>query len=93
MTKYNWLTENISDSLNRQGGEEGGNECILQESHVMQRVGGVQQTGKCGGQFGQEIHLWKMIFCDHFTNSFIQYSIQAHLISNTNFECPRVWDL
>ena len=46
MTKYIWLTENMSNSLSPQvgeeGAEEGAHERVLQESHVMERVGGVQ---------------------------------------------------
>ena len=46
MAKYTWLTENMSDSLSPQvgeeGAEEGANEGVLQECHVMKRVGGVQ---------------------------------------------------
>ena len=61
MTKYIWLTENIFDSLNRQGGDESGYEGVLQERHVMERVGGVQQTGNCR-EIGQKIHFWKKIF-------------------------------
>ena len=48
-----WLTENIFDSLNRQGGEERGKEGVLQERHVMERVGGVQQRGNCRDQIGE----------------------------------------
>ena len=52
----------MSNSLSRQvgdeGAEEGGNEGVLQESHVLVRAGGVQlQTGKCRDQIGEEIHL------------------------------------
>ena len=72
----NWLTENIFDSLNRQEGEESGYEGVLQERHVMERVGGVQQTENCRDQIREEIHLWK---CDHFTSNFIQ--------SNKSFLC------
>ena len=53
-----WLTENIFDSLNRQGGEESGDEGVLQERHVLERVGGVQQRGDCRDQIGYQIHLW-----------------------------------
>ena len=45
MSKYNWLTENMSNSLTRQvgeeGAEEGGDEGVLQERHVLVRAGGV----------------------------------------------------
>ena len=48
MTKYKWLTENMSHILNRQGAdegaEEGPNEGVGEECDVMERVGGVQQT-------------------------------------------------
>ena len=67
MSKYNWLTENMSDSLSPQvgeeGAEEGAHEGVLQESHVMERVRGVQlQTGNSRQQIGEKIHLWNMIF-------------------------------
>ena len=43
-----WLTEKMSNSLTRQGAdegaEEGPNEGVGEECHVMERVGGVQQT-------------------------------------------------
>ena len=46
--KYIWLTENMSNSLTRkgadEGAEEGPNEGVGEEGHVMERVGGVQQT-------------------------------------------------
>ena len=61
MTKYILLTENMSDSLSPQvgeeGAEEGAHEGVLEESHVMERVGGVQQSGNCRGHIGEEIHL------------------------------------
>ena len=62
MSKSNWLTENMPDSLSRQvgeeGAEEGANEGVLQESHVLVRAGGVQhQAGNCTEQIGWEIHL------------------------------------
>ena len=54
MTKYIWLTENMSNSLSPQvgeeGAEEGAHEGVLEESHVMERVGGVQQRGNCRDQ-------------------------------------------
>ena len=47
MTKYIWLTEKMSNSLARQvgekGNEEGANEGVGEECHVMEWVGGVQQ--------------------------------------------------
>ena len=62
MTKYIWLTENMSNSLSPQvgeeGAEEGAHEGVLQESHVMERIGGVQQTGNCRDQIWEQIHLW-----------------------------------
>ena len=75
MSKYNWLTEKISNSLSRQvgeeGAEEGADEWVLQESHVLVRAGGVQlQTGKCRDQTGEEIHLWK-------NNLFVTYLITS----------------
>ena len=70
---YLWLTYNMSDSLSPQvgeeGAEEGAHEGVLQESHVMERVGGVQQTGNCRDQIGQEIHLWNIfvvVWSPHF---------------------------
>ena len=62
MTKYIWLTENMSHSLTRQGAdegaEEGPNEDVGEEGHVMERVGGVQQTRNFRELDGWEIHLW-----------------------------------
>ena len=69
----NWLTDNMPYSLSRQVGEEsaeeGANEGVLQESHVLVRAGGVQQTGNCRDQIGEKIHLWNILFLsfDHFT--------------------------
>ena len=70
MSKYNWLTENPSNSLTRQAGdegaEEGANEHFQQEGHVLVRVGLVQhlvqhRSGNCREQIKEGIHLWKMI--------------------------------
>ena len=77
MTSYNWLTENMSNSLSRQVGEEGTEkgayEGVVEESHVLVRAGGVQlQTGKCRDQTGEEIHLWK-------NNWFVTWSLHFHL--------------
>ena len=51
----------MSDSLTRQGAdegaEEGPNEGVGEEGHVMERVGGVQQTRNCREQIGYQIHL------------------------------------
>ena len=60
-----WLTENIFNSLSRQGSqkgaEEGANEGVLQECRVLERVGGVQlETGNCREQIGKEIHPWNL---------------------------------
>ena len=48
------ITENMSNSLSPQVGEEGADEDahegVLQESHIMERVGGVQQTGNSRDQ-------------------------------------------
>ena len=56
MTKYIWLTENMSHSLTRQGGdegaEEGANEGVGEKGHVQVLAGGVQQTGNCREQIG-----------------------------------------
>ena len=62
MTNSDWLTENISNSLSRQGSykgaEEGANEGVLQECHVLVRAGGVQtETGNCREKIGEEIHV------------------------------------
>ena len=62
MTKYIWLTENMSHSLTRQGAEVGAEEDaedVGEEGHVMERVGGVQQTRNFREQIGYQIHLWK----------------------------------
>ena len=71
MKMYNWLTENISNSLGRQvgeeGTEEGANEGVLQECHVLVLAGGVQlQTGNNREEVGEKIHLWhiKHLWCD-----------------------------
>ena len=61
MAEHIWLTENISNTLNRQVGDESGNEGVLEERHVLERVGGVQQTGHCREQIGYQIHLWNDI--------------------------------
>ena len=51
----------MSNSLTRQGADEGAkegpNEGIGEEGHVVERVGGVQQTGNCREQIGYQIHL------------------------------------
>ena len=52
MTKYIWLTENMSHSLTRQGEDEGADEGIGEEGHVMEGVGGVQQTRNFREQIG-----------------------------------------
>ena len=52
----------MSNSLTRQGAdegaEEGPNEGVGEEGHVMERVGGVQQTGSYRDNIGEEVHLW-----------------------------------
>ena len=65
MTIYNWLTENPSNSLTHQvgdeGAEEGANEHVLQEGHVLVLAGGVQlKAGNCREQIRDEIHLWNV---------------------------------
>ena len=64
MTKYIWLTENMSHSLTRQGAEEGAeegaNEGVREECHVLIGAGGVQQTRNYREQIGQEIHLYNI---------------------------------
>ena len=50
---FNSLKPQIGD----EGAEEGANEGGLQEGHVLERVGGVQQTGNCREQIGYQIHL------------------------------------
>ena len=51
------MSDSLSPQVGEEGAEEGAHERVLQESHVMERVGGVQQRGNCRGQWGQEIHL------------------------------------
>ena len=51
------MSDSLSPQVGEEGAEEGAHEGVLQESHVMQRVGGVQQSGNCGDQIGEEIHL------------------------------------
>ena len=50
----------MSNSLTRQGAdegaEEGPNEGVGEEGHVMERVGGVQQTRNFREQIGYQIH-------------------------------------
>ena len=54
------IPHNMSHSLTRQGAdegaEEGANEGVGEEGHVMERVGGVQQTRNCREQIGYQIH-------------------------------------
>ena len=51
------MSNSLSPQVGEEGAEEGANESVLEESHVMERVGGVQQTGNCREQLGEEIHL------------------------------------
>ena len=55
------IPHNMSHSLTRQGAdegaEEGANEGVGEECHVMERVGGVQQTRNFRELDGWEIHL------------------------------------
>ena len=65
MTKYNWLTENSSNSLTHkvgdEGAEEGASEHVQQEGSILVLAGWVQpQTGNCREQIGYEIHLWTL---------------------------------
>ena len=54
------MSNSLSPQVGEEGAEEGAHERVLQESHVMERVGGVQQTENCRDQIKEEIHLWKM---------------------------------
>ena len=74
MSKYNWLTENMSNSLKsdvgKEGAEEGAHEGVLQESHVLVRAGGVQQRGNCRDQIWEQIHLWNTFVLFYFERYF-----------------------
>ena len=60
------MSNSLSPQVGEEGAEEGADEGVRDESHVMQRVGWVQQTGNCRDQIGEEIHHWNInIF--HFT--------------------------
>ena len=78
-----WLTENTSNSLSPQvgdkGAEEGAHEGVLQECHVMERVGGVQQTENCRDQIREEIHLWNMTFLLLFVHFTLTFFIQLNI--------------
>ena len=55
------MPDSLSRQVGEEGAEEGSNEGVLEESHVLVRAGGVQlQTGKCRDQIGEEIHLWNI---------------------------------
>ena len=56
------MSNSLSRQVGEEGAEEGAYEGVLYESHVMERVGGVQQTGHCREQLGKESHLWRIIF-------------------------------
>ena len=51
------MSDSLSPQVGEEGAEEGAHEGVVEESHVMQRVGGVQQTGNCRDQIRDEIHL------------------------------------
>ena len=52
------MSKSLSRQVGEEGAEEGANKCVLQESHIMERVGGVQQTGNSRDQIWEQIHLW-----------------------------------
>ena len=60
------MSDSLSPQVSEEGAEEGAHEGVLQEGHVMERVGGVQQRGNCRGQFREEIHLCDadVVWCD-----------------------------
>ena len=51
------MSNSLSPQVGEEGAEEGAHEGVLQESHVMQWVGRVQQRGNCRDQIREEIHL------------------------------------
>ena len=55
------MLNSLSRQVGEEGAEEGAHEGVLQESHVMERVGGVQQTGNCRDQIGEKIHLCDVV--------------------------------
>ena len=44
------MPDSLSRQVGEEGAEEGGDEGVLEESHIMERVGGVQQTGNSRDQ-------------------------------------------
>ena len=67
------MSNSLSRQVGEEGAEEGTNEWVLEERHVLVRAGGVQlQTGKCRDQTGEEIHLWNI-------NLFVIWSLHFHL--------------
>ena len=56
MKKQKWLTDNSSNTLSRQGAnegaEEGATEHVHQESNILVLAGGVQQTRNFRDQIG-----------------------------------------
>ena len=50
------MSNSLKPQIGDEGAEEGANEGGLQECHVMERVGGVQQTLNVREQIGYQIH-------------------------------------
>ena len=44
------MPNSLKPEVGEEGAEEGAHKRVLQESHVMERVGGVQQTENCRDQ-------------------------------------------
>ena len=62
------MSNSLSRQVGEEGAEEGAHEGVLQESHVMERVGGVQQRGNCREKIWEQIHLWNtFLLFDHIT--------------------------
>ena len=51
------MPNSLSPQVADEGAEEGANEGVGEECHVMERVGGVQQTRNFREQIGYQIHL------------------------------------
>ena len=51
------MSNSLSPKVGEEGAEEGANEGVGEECHVMERVGGVQQTRNFRELDGWEIHL------------------------------------
>ena len=73
------MSDSLGPQVSEEGAEEGTHEGVLQESHVMERVGGVQQTGNCRDTIGQEIHLWNMTFLLLFVHFTLTFFIQLNI--------------